>query len=189
MSTRDWTFDLALPLPPMRVSLPPNTYDAIVIDGDTCASVVMEPDTLFRHMLTMVSDPAATCLQVNDTIGFWVGKDSADHFDRSPAANYVLERMLSDIAVGAYPDTEETRLAAVARFAGPGVPVLHGPCVITGMGLDERVLAPLSAVFWDWFEPVQEVMDQLRAGHQFAGFLRDQEIPVRSIVSVTIRSE
>jgi hypothetical protein len=97
-----------------------------------------------------------------DTTTFWVGDNSEANAPLNQPATRFLHELLSDVQDGGYVASDAERQHVRQLLAHrDGVPVIHGPCLITGANADGEP-GPLSENFQDWFTALLKKAAQLR---------------------------
>lgn len=96
-----------------------------------------------------VGDPVATRLWQTSRLGFWVGDNSQSSSGRNDWATAVFHALLRAIAAGDYAVSDRERDRVRRLLATPShQPVLHGPCLITGMTGDQPTALPDGFLRW-----------------------------------------
>jgi hypothetical protein len=83
-------------------------------------------------------------------VGIWVGADSATTDKRNNHATQCLHELFTTVRDGDYIASDKERDQVRGLFATDTLPVIHGPCLITGLDRDGGV-APLDDNFHAWF--------------------------------------
>ncbi|MEW2507626.1 hypothetical protein AB0878_44920 [Amycolatopsis sp. NPDC047767] len=96
------------------------------------------------------------------TVEFRVGDNSIAAHPLNVGATRLLHRLLVDTRAEAFPATTDERRHATELLSRPEtLPVIHGPCVITGADQDGEPVA-LDEDFRRWFEKVVEDLAEFR---------------------------
>lgn len=98
-----------------------------------------------------IGDPAVNRISHLRRVQFWVGDTSAATSPVNTPATRFLHELLTDVRDGRYIASDAERDHARALLAEPdSLPVIHGPCLVTGVG-DGGSAAPLEDNFHSWF--------------------------------------
>lgn len=99
----------------------------------------------------LVGGPGLDRINYLRRVQFWVGGDSAATSPVNTGATAFLHRLLADVRDGRCVAADAERDHVRTLLDTPDqLPVIHGPCLVTGVG-DDGGAAPLDENFQDWF--------------------------------------
>jgi len=115
-----------------------------------------------RDIARRVGDPGVDRISHLYRVRFWVGGNSVVTSPVNTGATRFLHRLLTDVRDGHYVAGDAEREHARALLDAPGdLPVIHGPCLVTGVA-DGGAVAPLDENFHDWFTNLLNRLAQVR---------------------------
>lgn len=108
----------------------------------------------------LVGDPFFDRIRHLYGVQLWVGGNSVNTQPINIGATRFLHHLLSDVRDGDYIASDREREHARTLLEDPaGVPVIHGPLLITGVGADDDLPGELDENFQAWFT---KVLDRIR---------------------------
>lgn len=129
----------------------PGNMTAVLLDMSRAAVVEISQADPGQDLARLVGDPFFNRIRHLDTTTFWVGDNSGANAPLNQPATRFLHELLSDVRDGAFVASDAERQHVRQLLAHrDGVPVIHGPCLITGADADGEP-GPLSENFQDWF--------------------------------------
>ncbi|WP_344041572.1 ATP-binding protein [Saccharothrix xinjiangensis] len=148
--TASWTASGEHTLPSWAVSAEGATT-AIELGMDGVGRVdisLTDPD---GDIARLVGDPHVDRITHLRRVQMWIGGDSVATSPVNTGATRFLRRLFTDVRDGHYVATDEEHDHVRALLDKPdSIPVVHGPCLVTGVGPDGGAAA-LDENFHDWF--------------------------------------
>lgn len=140
----------------------PGNMTAVLLDMSRAAVVEISQADPGQDLARLVGDPFFNRIRHLATTTFWVGDNSEANAPLNQPATRFLHELLSDVQDGAYvaSDTERQHVRQLLAHRD-GVPVIHGPCLITGADTAGEP-GPLSENFQNWFTALLKKAAQLR---------------------------
>lgn len=139
----------------------PGSMTAVLLDMSRAAVVEISQADPGKDLARLVGDPFFNRIRHLDTTTFWVGDNSVANAPLNQLATRFLHELLSDVQDGAYVASDAERQHVRQLLAHrDGVPVIHGPCLITGADANGEP-GPLSENFQHWFTALLEKAAQL----------------------------
>lgn len=127
-----------------------STITALLLAADGPRLVELESNDLSESVQRLVGDPMIDCLRPASDLELWVGDNSLATSARNVGASWVYEQVIRAIARGDLPGTSADRTHASYLIESSNwKPVIHGPCLVTG--LDGPAIAELPRGFLTWF--------------------------------------
>ncbi|HET6285696.1 MAG TPA: hypothetical protein VFG15_02960 [Amycolatopsis sp.] len=111
----------------------------------------------------LIGDPGVRSYRHLSGMQFWIGRNSVSALPVNEGATKLLRYLLAAVRDGHYiaSDADRDNARALLGAAGGG-PVIHGPCLVTGVA-DDGGAAPLDENFRDWFTEVLETVAEQHA--------------------------
>ncbi|GAA2678981.1 MULTISPECIES: hypothetical protein [Actinosynnema] len=135
-------------------------------------------------IVRLVGDPGVDRIVPLRRMQLWVGKDSATGPVNTGATTF-LHRLLAAVRDGRYVAGDAERDHVRALLDTPDrLPVIHGPCLITGVGT-EGSPASLDENFTSWFTGVLDGVAQLRQALAIA-VVQELGIPSEAIDHIVV---
>ncbi|WNV83119.1 hypothetical protein [Umezawaea sp. Da 62-37] len=118
-----------------------------------------EPD---GDIARRIGDPGVDRISPLYRVQFWVGGNSMATCPVNTGATTFLHRLLIDVRDGDYVASDAEREHARTLLDTPDtLPMIHGPCLITGVGEDSSA-GPLEENFQGWFTTLLDQLVQMR---------------------------
>lgn len=131
-----------------------------------------------------VGDPGVNRINHLRKVALWVGDNSVAGSPVNAGATRFLHHLLADVRDGRYIASDQERDHARALLDIPDdLPVIHGPCLVTGVG-EDGAAAPLDENFQTWFSALLDELAELSKS-LVAVVAREIGIPLEQIGHVT----
>jgi hypothetical protein len=108
-----------------------------------------------------VGDPDIDHVRHFEHLAIWFGTHAPGTHEVDTGATAFLNYLLHDVVSGDYAVSDAERERVLEVLAGPEAPVLHGPCMVTGI-TDAGTAQQLDDTFTHWFSRIFERMALLR---------------------------
>jgi hypothetical protein len=162
----------------------PNTFTAVLLGMDSGGLVTLDPATADETVAELVGDPYLDHLEPISGVDFWVPDNGMATSRPNIVATHVFGNLVRDVADGDYATGDNDREHARALLAR--VPVLFGPCLVTGVNSAGDGPGPLTDAFWSWFDRYAgKVLDAV-TGRHIAAVLRRHGIPPEAVGQIVI---
>lgn len=132
-----------------------------------------------RDIARHVGDPGVDRISYLRRLQFWVGSNSVATSPVNDGATRFLHQLLADIRDGRYIASDHERDHAGDLLDAPDLPLIHGPCLVTGVG-DDTAAAPFDENFEGWFTALLDEIAQLHTSLVTA-VARETGIPLEQI--------
>ena len=117
----------------------------------------------FHDIARLVRDPSVNQIQHLRTVQFWIGDNSLAAQPVNLSATRFLYQMLMDVRDGRYIASDRERGHAGSLLATPDdLPVIHGPCLVTGIGANHGP-GELDENFQSWLTTLHDEITRTRA--------------------------
>lgn len=109
------------------------TMPAILLEMAAPRLVELNHSDPMAEVTRLVGDPVAEPISYLYGVWFWIGDNSMATAPVNPGATRFLHHLLTQVRDGDYVASDHERDHVTRLLATPGaVPVIHGPCLITG---------------------------------------------------------
>uniref|UniRef100_UPI003F49574D hypothetical protein n=1 Tax=Amycolatopsis sp. CA-096443 TaxID=3239919 RepID=UPI003F49574D len=126
--------------------------DRIVdVDVDAVAAIV-------GRIAVPFGDPSVSPMPALFRVAFWVGGNSQYNWavsENAGATNF-LHHLFAAVRDGDYPAEDRERDFARSQLDRSDRPVIHGPCLVTGLALDHETPEPLGEAFAAWYRDLRD---------------------------------
>ncbi|SDD55691.1 hypothetical protein [Actinokineospora iranica] len=130
-----------------------------------------------REIAARVGTANLRRLVVLEHVQVWLGVDAAATEPVNLGATRFVHQLIESVSTGDYAAGDAERDSARRLLAHPeNLPVIHGTCVVTGVGVEGEA-ASFDTSFQDWFTRLIDLIQENRAAETVAR-LREAGLPV-----------
>jgi hypothetical protein len=166
----------------------PGKMTALLLAMEGLEAVEISRDNPGEDIAKFVGDPLFGRMRHIGGVDFWVGNNSERTSTVNEGATKFLGDLLSDVVSGDYAASDVVRAHVQQLLASPqGAPVIHGPCLLTGVDEVGTHPGPLDESFRAWLRKTLYQVAQRRFEREIVrAALAQLGIPEDMIDRVTI---